>query len=138
MGTLIERNAGILARIENLSPLRERIQRRFYEGNRAAVLAGLTRDGSPVAPLRPSTVQRRQGNGPPRAPSGPNARIITAFVVAVNVSAAGLVVTGGWPSFEASKHLNNGTRYMPPRPAGWRPEDVAYATAELKRYVMGG
>lgn len=137
MGTLVDRNAGILARIENLAPLRERIQRRFYEGNRAAVLAGLTRDGQPVAPLRPSTMQHRTGNGPPRARSGASARIITAYVVVVDVSAAGLVVSGGWPTFEASRYLNHGTRHMPPRPAGWRQEDVAYAQAELNRYVMG-
>jgi hypothetical protein len=139
VGKLSERCAAIARRCGDLSPLAAPVRERLVEGNRAAVLAGVSPDGRPVAPLAASTLKRRRGTGPPRAPRGAASRVVAGYVVAVDAGPGRLTFTGSWPAFPQVDYLDRGTRRMPPRPTyGFRGEDLDAVRAMLRGHVTEG
>lgn len=138
MGKLSERCADLARRCGDLSPLQEPIRQRLWEGNRAAVLAGKTPTGAAVAPLKASTLKRRKGNGPPRAPMGAASRVVAGCVVAVTAGVGRLGFTQSWPGFPEIEYLDSGTKRMAARPTlGFRPEDLDWVRAKLREHIGG-
>lgn len=130
MGAIMDRLNLIVQRSQDLSALREPIRQRFVEGNREAVLSGKSPTGQAVAALRPSTLKRRKGTGPPRAPRRESSRVIANYVVTVQEGPGGLTFTGGWPGFPEIRYVDAA------RPTvGFRPEDVAWARERLREHV---
>ena len=139
MGKLAERCADIARRCGDLSPLRAPLRQRLWEGNRAAVLAGTTPTGQAVAPLKPSTLKHRKGNGPPRAPQGAGSRVVTGYVESVVAGPGRLSFTGSWPAFPQIEYLDRGTNHMQARPTfGFRPVDLEATRADLRRHIIPG
>lgn len=131
MGAILERLQTLAQRSGDLSPLRESVRRRLLEGNAQAILAGQTPQGQPVRPLAASTLRRRKGTGPPRAPRGRQSRVIAGYVVQVEAGPGLLRFLGSWPGFPAVEYLDR------TRPTlGFRPEDLDAIRAELRTHVM--
>lgn len=139
MGKLAERCSDIARRCGDLSPLREPVRARLWEGNKAAILAGQTPQGAEVAALAASTQKRRKGGGPPRAPRGAASRVVAGYVVTVSAGPGQLSFTGTWPDFDAIGYLDGGTKFMPARPTlGFRPVDLDWIREQLGSYVIRG
>jgi len=139
-GLLRERVADMAKRCGDLTPLAEPVRQRLIEGNREAILQGVSPDGNRVAPLKRSTIKRREGrSGPPRAPGFSNSRVITMYEVKVIAGPQKLTFTGGWPDFEPILGwLDKGTRKMVARPTmGFRQADLDWVRGEMKAYVTG-
>ncbi len=139
MGAITDRLDTIARSAADLSPLAEPVRARLWEGNRAAILAGQSPDGSAVAPVKPSTMKRRGGSGPPRAPHGSSSRSVARYVVDVVRSVAGvLTFRGHWPGFEREiQSLNDGSKRMAPRPTfGFRAVDLEWCRAKLREHVL--
>lgn len=133
MGKLLQRNQEIARRCGDLSPLAEPVRARLVLGNREAILAGLSPDGRPVAPLKPSTLKRRTGTGPPRAPHGASSRVVADYVVTVVAGVAALRFTGTWPGFPAVEYLDR------TRPTlGFRAADLEWIRAQLRKHIIPG
>ncbi len=133
MGTLLDRNRGILTRIENQQPIAEAVRARIFEGNALVLLAGQTPEGQAVAPLKPSTLRHRQGTGPPRIPRGRASQGIAGLVVVVVAAPSILTATKTWPAFSGPVEGMNRTRPM----VGFRPEDLAWLREQRRTYIMG-
>lgn len=140
MGKLLERCQDLARRCGDLSALREPVRDRLWEGNKGAVLAGLTPLGAPVAPLLPLTLKRRKGGGPPRAPMGAGSRVVAGYVVAVDAGPGRLAFTGSWPGFSpVIEYLDAGTSRMAARPTfGHRPTDLDWVRDRLRAHVLRG
>jgi hypothetical protein len=137
--TLLERNTEILARLGRLQEVAEPIAQIFREGKREQLLAGADAGGFPFAPLAPSTLSHRQGSGPPLAPNGSSSRVITGYVVSVEVDARGLTISAGWPALDWIKYHRTGTKRMPKRdPGGFRDQDKAAATKVIEEFIFRG
>jgi hypothetical protein len=82
VGLIHDRVSDIARKCGDLSSLQEPIRSRLVEGNRQVIMSG-TSPGSTakVAPLAPSTLRRRKGNGPPRAPRGEASRVVAGCEV---------------------------------------------------------
>jgi hypothetical protein len=82
---------------DGLDDLMQRIAAILKEDNAAAVLAGTDRHGQPLAPLRPSTLERRKGDGPPLAPLGGGSRVATQYVTTHEINSENdQSVYAGW------------------------------------------
>lgn len=138
--SLVGRANDRIRRREDLSPIAERVRARLWEGNARMLLAGKNPDGTDTAPLRPSTLARRKGDGPPRVPRGRNSRAIKGCVVTAAVAAGQLRFLKSWPSFTpVVDYLSLGTRRMAARPVhGFRREDLDYVRDERRRHNLGG
>jgi hypothetical protein len=135
--TLQDRNQQIANRIKNLTPLEEPLRQLFVDGKRDQLLHGQDAQGAPFAPLAPSTLRDRPGNGPPLAPMGDRSRIVVDYEVKVSTAAGQLTVSAGWPLLNWIKYHKTGTRKMPRRdPTGFRPADVADAMRRLREYLF--
>jgi hypothetical protein len=133
MGKLLQRNQDIARRCGDLSPLAEPVRARLVQGNREAILAGLSPDGRPVAPLKPATLKRRKGSGPPRAPEGASAKVIIDYVVTVAAGPAALRFTGTWPGFPVVEYLDR------TRPTlGFRAADLEWIRTQLRKHIIPG
>lgn len=126
------RNAG------DLTPLREPVRKVLWEANKARALAGVDADGNRYKALAASTIERRQGNGPPLAPRGPQSRIVTGFVVSVSAGPGRLTFTGSWPELDWIEYHVNGTKRMPRRnPLGFRLDELEGIRRMLAEHIAG-
>ncbi len=131
MGVLTERLRRIEEQAGNLAPLAERARQVLFDGNKAIILDGETPAGKPVAPLKASTLRRRKGTGPPRAPRGAASRIISGYVVAASSAPGELTLTGGWPNFPQAAYLDA------KRPlTGFRRVDLETTMNQLTEHVF--
>ena len=138
-GALRERVADMAKRCGDLTPIAPEVQAICWEANKRAVLTGKTYDGHPVAPLRPSTLKRRKGTGPPRAPNYAQSSVITMCEVNVIAGPGKLTFTKGYPGFEPILGwLDQGTKKMRARPTMGFGRDELEATATLVRKHMTG
>jgi hypothetical protein len=113
-----ERLADLARKCGDLTPLREPVRQVLIQGNRARAVAGTDVEGIPYedyAPLAPSTLRRRRGDGPPLAPRYANSRIVTAYEVDVQVGTGRLSFIGGWPALPWMEYHHTGTARMPRR-----------------------
>lgn len=139
MGKLLDRNREIARRCGDLSPLAGPVRDRLILGNRTVVLAGVSPGSTKlVAPLKPSTLARRKGTGPPRAPMGAASRIVTAYEVQVTAGVGRLSFVAGWPGFSpVIEYLDRGTKNMAARPIfGFRPIDLEFVRDRLREHVI--
>ena len=139
MPTLLERNTGILRRIDDLSPIGERVADVLRRGKREHLLMGVDWTGAPFAPLAPSTLKsKRRGTGPALVPDGDASSLIIHYEVTAVAEPGRLIMTAGWP-FGYVRYLASGTRRMPRRdPGGFREEDRVASMAIVKEYLFGG
>jgi len=97
MGLLLERTQEIARRCGDLSPPAEPVRERLWDANRDVILAGVSPGTTrPVAALAPSTLKRRKGGGPPRAPRGVASRIVSGCVVSVTAGPGRLCYMKSW------------------------------------------
>lgn len=137
MGAVFERISDIAKRCGDLSPLQEPVRARLWEGNAFNVLAGLTFDNVPVAPLKASTLRRRYENGPPRAPNGSASRAVHFYTITVNAGVGDLRFIAGWPGFPEIEYLHYGNPNMAARPTiGFRPQDLQWIREQMAPYVL--
>lgn len=138
MGKLAERCADIARRCDDLSPLVDPIKKRLWWGNREAVVQGVSPNGRPVAPLMPSTLARRKGDGPPRAPMRDKSRVITMYEVNVVAGPGKLSFIGGWPGFTPIiEYLSHGTSRMRARPTfGFREIDLDWIRKQMQSHII--
>lgn len=99
-------------------PLAEEVKAILIAENERQLLAGVDLDGSETARLRPATIRRgRPGDGPARVPRSSSSRLIAGFDVAISPGGAhGFEVVGSWPLVPFARHLDDGTKWMLPRP----------------------
>jgi hypothetical protein len=137
MGRISERLADVARRCGDLTPLADPVRRLFWEGNRAARLAGVDAEGRPFAPLAQSTLKRRKGHGPPLAPEGEASKIITGYVVQVTAGPGRLTFAGSWPDLDWIQYAADGTRHMPARdPLGFRRQDIDQVRDWMRGYIL--
>lgn len=136
MSTILDRVEGVLDRARNLGPLAARVRARHEASHREMIARGLDPDGRPVAPLAPSTLRRRRGDGPPRAPRGVASRVVAGCEITATASGDALTLRKRWPGFAAARWLNDGTRRMPARPMGFRPADRDRDREDFRRHVL--
>jgi hypothetical protein len=142
---LYEHNKRRLARLDNTRPVHGKIQQILKDGKREQLLQGVDWRGRPFAPLKPSTLKRRKGSGPPLSPRRGESRSITHYyVLADQVGPGQLRVEADW-HVPWMRHHNTGTKNkdgtqrMAARPAGgFRSQDVKKVLAALRRWVMEG
>lgn len=135
--TILERNRAILARIERPEGPADRIEALFRRGKEEQLLAGREADGSPFAPLAPSTLKHREGPATPLVPHGPASRVIAGYRVDAVAEAGRLRVEASWPGIPWIRYHRSGTRHMPRRdPGGFRAEDVAAALRLFRDWIM--
>lgn len=65
----------------DLSAAAPDVVRAVQEGNRRARLAGLDKNGQPLAPLKGTSLKHREGSGEPLDPRGDGSRAVTNLVV---------------------------------------------------------
>jgi hypothetical protein len=137
--TLLERNGGILERIDRPGGLAGELEELFRRGKREQLLAGRDADGDPFAPLAASTLEHRDGSGGPLVPHGDGSRVLTLLRIEVTAEAGRLRVEQSWPGLGWIRWHMSGTRDMPRRdPGGFRAEDAAEGLRRLRGWVMHG
>lgn len=137
MGEILDRNRALLARIEDPDGPGPRIEALFRRGKEEQLLAGREADGSPFAPLAPSTLEHHSGSTTPLVPHGSASRVISGYRVDVVPEPGRLRVEASWPGLDWIKYHRSGTRHMPRRdPGGFRPEDVAAALRLFREWIM--
>jgi hypothetical protein len=135
--SLLDRNKGILRRIEDPRPISEQIAGIFRAGKREQLRGGADATGIPFQPLKPSTLKRRKGAGPPLLPRGDASRISSGYTVDVETDRDGLTVKAGWPGLDWVRWHRTGTRTLPRRdPGGFRAEDIKRALRAFKDWIM--
>jgi hypothetical protein len=134
MGKISDRLSQIIANGSDLSPLAAPVRDRLLDGNKEMILAGQTPDGRPADPLKPETLKRRKGSGPPRAPRGAASRVIADCVVAVFTAGGRLSFTKSWPHFGAA--VAGMDRKRPTM--GFRRADLDWTFEKLREHVMKG
>lgn len=99
------------------------------QDNVDARLSGEDKDGRPLAPLAPSTLEHRDGLPIPLVPHGVGSRAVADMVVDINRLDEGAVdISGGWPTFaELEFHVDgfvhrSGTQVPARDITGVRPE----------------
>lgn len=141
MRAIKERVSDMAKRCGDLSPLREPIRQKFFDGNRQTIMAGVSPGSTAkVSPLAPSTLKRRKGKGPPRAPQGEASRIVAGCVVNVTASTGQLAFVKSYPGLDrVSEYLDRGTSRMPGRPfMNFRAVDTEWVRKQVSRHVIGG
>jgi hypothetical protein len=140
MGLISAGINALLDRIDNLSPLDQALKDLFKEGNKRAILGGVSPAGVPVAPLKPYTVAHRSGTGPPRAPNREGSRVIRLYKVDVVSQLRMVTITGSWPGFQVEVNaLHSGRPNMEARPTkGFRMEDRKKADRMMRWWLIRG
>lgn len=134
-----ERLGDMAKRCGDLSPLAAPVRRIVEDDNREAILSGQDCRGHAVSALAPSTLERRDGSGPPRAPHGMASRLVAGLVVVVHAGLSRLAISKTWPDAPWWVYHASGTRNMPARdPSGVRPEATARVRELLSKYIMKG
>lgn len=117
----------------DLSGLRQPITQTIQEEHRRARLAGLDRFGKPLAPLAPSTLKTRDGNGPPLAPHEAGSRVVNNFVVNVEPTSNGVRIEAGYVGMPWIRYHAQGAGRLPVRDViGLQPE----AELRVERLVL--
>ena len=136
--TLLEHNTEILARMQDLRPIEPRLKQIFESGKREQLERGVDVRGRKFATLKPATREHREGTGPPLAPQGDLADIITKYKVRFEDAAGKLVVIAGWPMEWVKYHIE-GKPPLPRRdPSGFREEDKRVAMLIMQGWIMKG
>ena len=138
MATLLEHNTEILRRMQDLRPIQPELRRIFQEGKRFQLLRGQDAAGRAFQPIKPATRDDRQGAGPPLAPQGPNADIVTKYTITFDVLRNGLVMAAGWPMAWVKYHVTGGPKLPRRDPSGFREEDKRDAMIILNGWIMKG
>lgn len=133
MGIINDRLAAIVRRAEDLAPIGDRVRAILWTGNKERALAGTDAQGRPFRPLAPSTLRRRKGSGPPLAPEGADARIVTGYVVVVSAASGRLTATGSWPDVPWVEYAAQQGRDC----YGFRQIDVDKVRATLRGHMTG-
>jgi hypothetical protein len=132
-----DRAQQILDRLGRLKEVAEPVRQIFLHGKREQLLAGTDAQGVAFAPLAPSTLTRRDGFGPPLVPHGSHSRLITGYVVTVEVHGTELAIDGDWPGLDWVKYHVSGTKHMPKRdPGGFREQDKVKAAATVQEFLF--
>lgn len=136
---------GILARMNNTRPVHGKIQQIFKDGKKEQLLQGVDWQGRKFAPLKPSTLKRRRGKGPPLVPKGEDSRPITHYYVLVDPAGPGQVAVEAdwhvpWMKYHNTGTKNrDGTQRMVARPpGGFRARDVEKGAEALDEWIMKG
>lgn len=136
-GAIGERISELSRRVSNLAPLVEPVRRILIDGNRERSLAGTDVNGVPFAPVKPSTMLRRGGDGPPLAPRRAGSREVTGYHVDVRTGDGSLTFTASWPDQPWMEYHHTGTPRMPKRdPYGFREVDLEAVRALLREHIM--
>lgn len=137
--SLHEYNKRRLARMDNTRPVHWKAQQILKDGKREQLLQGVDWRGRPFAKLKPSTLKRRKGTGPPLSPRRGDSRSITHYYVAIDhVGPGEMHVEADW-QLAWMRYHNTGTRHMAARPpGGFRSQDVKKVLAALRRWIMEG
>jgi hypothetical protein len=137
MPTFLERNRLILARVQNLGPVKQLVERIFVAGKREQLERGVDSLGRSFAPLAASTVKTRGGTGPPLAPRRAASRIEARYEAHATVEATKVKVSAGWPGLDWVRYHVTGTRRMPRRdPSGFREQDKQQAAVTVREFLM--
>jgi hypothetical protein len=136
--TLLEHNTEILRRMQDLRPIEPALKRIFEEGKRFQLLRGTDAQGRSFQPIKPATREERRGAGPPLAPQGPNADIVTRYAVRFENAAYTLVVIAGWPMEWVRYHIHGGPKLPRRDPSGFREQDKKEAMKVMQDWVMKG
>ena len=128
----------ILARMQDLRPIQPELRRIFQEGKRFQLLRGQDAQGRSFKPIKPATREERRGQGPPLAPQGPNADIVTKYTITFDVLKNGLVMAAGWPMAWVKYHVTGGPKLPRRDPSGFRAQDQKEAMQVMSDYVMKG
>jgi hypothetical protein len=135
-----ERLADLARKCGDLTPLREPVRQVLIQGNRVRAVAGTDVEGIPYedyAPLAPSTLRRRRGDGPPLAPRYANSRIVTAYEVDVTAGTGRMSFTGSWPSLPWMEYHHTGTARMPRRdPYGFTAKTLEEVRTLLREHYQ--
>ena len=125
--------------------LNSRVYKICEEGHTRQLLQGIDYTGSKTAPLKPSTLKGRRGNGPPRIPRGTASRMVTAFRLRWVDESPGrrrLVMYYDDTIAPFAVFLEHGTSRMAARPTGIDPESVRQIEAAIKDFgadvIKGG
>lgn len=141
MGAIKERLSEMAKRCGDLTPLAQPIRERLQEGNRAVIMAGVSPGSTAkVAPLAASTLKRRKGDGPPRAPMGEGSRVVSGCAVNIITGVGRLEITKSYPTLgRIADYLDEGTPRMPARPfKEFREVDREWIRGQMKAYTRGG
>lgn len=113
IGGLARRLSLIEERLRVSSSVQRQAQAEIQEivrnGHVSALRNGLDKDGNPVAPLKPSTLEYRHGMGPPRAPLR-NSRPVVGLELRWDSQGEGRSVLVGSYRFPWMRYHDTGTR----------------------------
>lgn len=136
-GGIGDRISELSQRVADLTPLIEPVRTILIDGNRERSLAGTDVNGVPFAPVKPSTMLRRGGDGPPLAPRRAGSREVTGYVVEIRTGGGSLTFTGSWPDQPWMEYHHTGTPRMPKRdPYGFREQDLERVRALLRAHIV--
>jgi len=133
VGKLSERCADMARRCGDLSPLAAPVRQRLWESNRDLIRRGVSPDGRRVKDLAPSTLKRRKGTGPPRAPRGDSSRVVSDCVVSVDAGPGRLAFSKSWPNFPEIVYVDAARPTM-----GYAPEVLEWVRGQLRAHVIEG
>jgi hypothetical protein len=127
----------------DLTPLAQEFRQIMVDDNATRTLGGVDLNSVTLAPLQPFTLEHRKGAGPPLAPEGASAMLVTDYTVDVNVPDPNTVtIVGYWPNtpwvrFHETGYTHNRTgRFVPARnPVGITPEGQQKIADAFERFV---
>jgi len=125
----------------DLTPLANTIGTIMVEGNRRGLLEGTDSFGDRMTDLRPSTLRRRKGDGPPLIPDGEGSSFIAGFGFEVQASPDRTLIIGSWNVPYVHFHATGTANMVARDPVDIRPSDVeliAEATGAFARTLIGG
>lgn len=133
----------LMLRAENLAPVAEDLRAVMVADNTERSLSGVDLNGVSLEPLTTYTLLTRKGTGPPLAPEGGAALIVSDYVVDVDtISPYEVVLRGHWPGapwmrFHVTGYTNNRSgNWVPTRnPAGITPQGQEAVATTFERFV---
>lgn len=101
LNTYLARIPDAVAPARFVAPVRDAM----IEGHREGTLAGTDGAGLPLAPLRPATIARRDGTGPPTIPHNERSRMLRLYAVDAVVTDRKATLRGHWDAVPFAKYL---------------------------------
>jgi hypothetical protein len=132
-----------LMRARDLLPLAQDMRAIMIADNAQRTTSGVDLNGVTLEPITEFTRQHRDGNGPPLAPQGAGAMLISDYTVDINApTPQDVVVVGYWPNtpwvrFHVDGFVNARTgRFVPARnPVGITPDGQQRVAEAFERFV---
>lgn len=132
-----------LLRAADLTPLAQEFRQIMIDDNATRTLGGVDLNSVTLAQLAPYTLEHRKGTGPPLAPQGAAAMLITDYTVdVVSPTPHSVTIVGYWPNtpwvrFHETGYVNARTgRFVPARnPVGITPEGQQKIADAFERFV---